>query len=150
MLFWLQYPECFAESSGNAGCFWICSVIRLLALSSQWSGVSAPSSGVCLPAGTGCRGDCLWAHLPSVAVATEAALPPPAADLCVLLCGRLLLLPAPVRQPAEAGREAQTAVRCRPVPERSQVRSPTHLHPSCTGALEQDTDCSQTGSKTLL
>ncbi len=86
-------------------------------------------------------------------MATKAALPPPVGDLGVLLGGRLLLLPASVRQPAEAGGEAQTAVRRRPVPERSQVRSPTHLHPSCTPALEQDTDCSLCRSgrtKTLL
>lgn len=43
-------------------------------------------------------------------MATEAALPAPAGDLGVLLAGRLLLLPSPVRQPAEARRETQTAV----------------------------------------
>lgn len=60
-------------------------------------------------------------------MATEAALPPPADDLGVLLRGRILLLPASVCQPAEAGGEAQTAVRRRRVPEQSQVRSPTRL-----------------------
>lgn len=115
-------------------------VIRLLILSSQWSRVPAPSSGVYLPAGTGCFSDSLWDHLPPVAMATEAALPPPAGDLGILLCGRLLLLSASVHQPAEAGGEAQTAVRRRPVPERSQVRSPnTHLHPFCIRAPEEDT-----------
>lgn len=78
----------------------------------QWSGASAPSLGVGVPGGTGCCGDRLRARLPSVALATEAALPPPAGDLGVLLRGCLLLLPASVRQPAEAG-EAQTAVRRR-------------------------------------
>lgn len=42
---------------------------------------------------------------------TEDALPPPTGDLCVLLLGRLLLLPAAVRQPAEAAGEAEAALR---------------------------------------
>lgn len=62
---------------------------------------------------------------------TEAALPPPADDFSVLLAGRLLLLPASVRPSANGGGEAQTAVRCRPVPERPQVRFLTSVLPMC-------------------
>lgn len=56
-------------------------------------------------------------------MATDAALPPPAGDLGVLLRGRLSLLPASVRQSAEAGGEAQTAVR-------GHRLEPTHLRPA--------------------
>uniref|UniRef100_A0A3P8TX02 Alpha-1,3-glucosyltransferase n=1 Tax=Amphiprion percula TaxID=161767 RepID=A0A3P8TX02_AMPPE len=77
----------------------------------QRSGPSAPSSGGHLPARPGRRGDRLRGGLPPVAVATEAALPPPAGDVGVLLGGRLLLLPASVRQAAAAGRQTQAAVR---------------------------------------
>lgn len=44
-------------------------------------------------------------------MATEVALSSPAADFGVLLCGRLLLLPAPVRQPAEASGQAKADMR---------------------------------------
>ena len=54
---------------------------------------------------------------------TEAAVPPPAGDVGVLLRGRLLLLPASVRQSAADRRQAQAAVR------RMQVRPlPRHTH----------------------
>lgn len=70
----------------------------------------ASSSGVCLPARARSRGDRLRGRRPSVAVATEAALPAPAGDLSVLLSGCLLLLPASLLQPAEGRPEAQTAL----------------------------------------
>lgn len=83
--------------------------------SSQGSGASAQPSRVSLSArtfscGTSLRGSA-GGDLPSVAVATEAALPAPPVDVSLLRPWRLLLLPASVRQPAEAAGEAQAALR---------------------------------------
>lgn len=80
----------------------------------QGSGASAQPSGDPVPARPGSRGGSLrgsaGGRLPSAAVAAEAALPAPPAHLGLLLPGRLLLLPASVRQPAEAAGEAQAAL----------------------------------------